>query len=85
MKKESYAVRVNRILGQSDFNDLPFEERNRICIYTTEMQVLTLFQLLNYHPELTTTAWRRHVAKWLDNALRDLEKQRKEAANGSDS
>ncbi|MBO6083051.1 MAG: hypothetical protein J6P46_08540 [Bacteroidales bacterium] len=79
MKKKSYALLVNEALGKSDFNSLPEAERKRIRIYRTETQVLTLFQLLYYHADHTTPAWKKHVSKWLDNALRDLEKQRKEA------
>ena len=53
-----------------EFNGLPIEERKRICKYTSEQQMLTLYQVLHKHEELTTTAWRAKIRDWLHNCIR---------------
>lgn len=51
--------KVNDIIENSNFNDLPFEERKRICKYLSRMQILTIWQMLNKDKHLTTDAWRK--------------------------
>ena len=57
--------KVNNIIENSDFNDLPFEERKRICKYLSRMQILTIWQMLNKDKHLTTDAWRKKQLNWL--------------------
>jgi hypothetical protein len=61
--------KINLIIDHSDFNDLPFEERKRICKYLTEQQILTLWQTLKKYPDLTTEAWRKKQRAWLKNCV----------------
>ena len=42
----------------SDFNALPKEERIKIIRYTSEMQILTIWQMMNKDNDLTTKRWR---------------------------
>ena len=58
--------KVRNILDESDFNDLPFDERKRIGKYTAEQQILTIWQTLLKDKHLTTDAWRKNK----DNGLK---------------
>lgn len=62
--------KVRCILADSDFNDLPYEERIRIGKYVSEQQILTLYQVLCRDKENTTATWRRKMQKWLDSCIR---------------
>ena len=70
--------KVQIILDESDFNDLPFEERKRISKYMSETQILTLWQVLNKDKHLTTDAWRNKIRAWLENCVRLYEAERRE-------
>jgi hypothetical protein len=61
--------KVNDIIENSDFNDLTFEERARICKYLSRMQILTIWQMLNKDEHLTTDAWRKKQLNWLKNCV----------------
>lgn len=61
--------KVRYILDDSDFNDLPFEERVRISRYKAEQQILTLYQVLNKDKSNTTEAWRKKTRAWLKNCV----------------
>lgn len=58
--------KMQAILDGSDFNDLPFEERKRICKYLDEKQILTIWQTLERDKHLTTEAWKKSK----DNGLK---------------
>ena len=57
--------KINSIIDGSDFNDLPVDERTRIRKYTREMQIQTLYQVLNLHKDLTNKLWRGKIREWL--------------------
>ena len=61
--------KVTAILEDSDFNDLPIEERRRIAKYMNEQQILTIWQTLLSHKDLTTEAWRKKQRAWLNNCV----------------
>lgn len=61
--------KVQNILDGSDFNDLPFEERKRICKYLDEKQILTIWQTLERDKHLTSDAWRKKQRHWLANCV----------------
>ena len=61
--------KVQRILDESDFNELPFEERKRICKDRDEQQILTIWQTLEKNKHLTTDAWRKKQRQWLANCV----------------
>lgn len=61
--------KVNTILDCSDFNDLPYEERKRICKYMDEIKILTIWQTLMKDTHLTTHAWREKQRGWLKNCV----------------
>ena len=69
----SMEERFNAIQEDSDFNELPFETRKMIRKYTAEQQMLTLYQVLHKHGDLTTTAWRAKIRDWLNNCIRTYE------------
>lgn len=71
----SMEERFNAIQDDSDFNDLPFETRKMICKYTAKQQMLTLYQVLHRHGDLTTTAWRAKIRDWLYNCIRLYERE----------
>lgn len=66
---DSLYEKVMYILDESDFNDLPIEERRRIGKYMQEQQILTLYQTTIKDKEHTTEAWRRKQMKWLENCV----------------
>lgn len=63
--------KVMAIIESSDFNDLPFEERKKICKYLSRMQILTLWQVLNKHNDLVTPAWKKKIRAWLKSCVED--------------
>ena len=65
----SFNERVNRIIEDSDFNALPEAERKKIIKYTSEMQILTLWQVLNGHKNNTTETYRKQIKCWLANCV----------------
>ena len=69
----SMEERFNAIQEDSDFNELPFETRKMICKYTAEEQMLTLYQVLHMHGDLTTTARREKIRDWLNNCISTYE------------
>lgn len=66
--------KVRDILDNSDFNDLPFEERKKICRYRDEQQILTLSQTITINSHLTTKAWRTEQRKWLEDCVEQYRK-----------
>ena len=54
------------ILENSDFNNLPYEERKRIAKYKTEQQILTIMQMIEKDKDYTTRAWKNKQMKWLE-------------------
>lgn len=67
--------KVNDIIENSDFNDLPFEERKRICKYLSQMQILTIWQMLNKDKHLTTDAWRKKQLNWLKSCVESHQRE----------
>ena len=61
--------KVQYILDESDFNELPLEERRRIRKYRDEQQILTICQTLEMNKHLTTDAWRKKQRQWLANCV----------------
>ena len=66
---DSLEEKVGYILADSDFNNLPFEERKRISKYTAEQQILTLYQVLNKYRDITTDCWREKIRKRLTDCV----------------
>ena len=66
---DSLREKVFYILEDSDFNDLPYEERKRIGKYLAEQQILTLFQVINKDKANTTETWRKKTTAWLENCV----------------
>lgn len=71
----SLEEKVHEILDNSDFNDLPEEERIRIVKYMREQQILTLYQTLIGYKELTNETWRRKQRAWLDLCVNEYRKE----------
>lgn len=67
--------KVMAIIESSDFNDLPYEERERISKYLSRMQILTLWQVLNKYEDLVTPAWKKKVRAWLKACVEDHQKE----------
>lgn len=62
--------KVRDVLDNSDFNDLPYEERKRISKYTQEQQILTIYQMIQKDNGLTTKLWRDKQRQWLANCVK---------------
>lgn len=73
--KMSLEERISCIIDDSDFNDLPFEERKRIGKYLKERQILTLWQTLKQYPNLTTEAWRKKQRELLKGCVKAYERE----------
>ena len=67
--------KVVDIIDNSDFNDLPFEERKRIGKYLSRMQILTIWQMFLKDKHLTTDAWREKQRKWLKNCVESHQRE----------
>ena len=61
--------KVRNIIVGSDFNDLPLEERKRICKYRDEQQILTIWQTIEKDKHLATDSWRKKQRQWLENCV----------------
>lgn len=53
----------------AEINKLPYEERKRIQKYTSYMQILTIWKMLNADNDLTTQRWRDKQKQWLKNCV----------------
>ena len=74
--------KVQYIFDESDFNELPLEERRRIRKYRDEQQILTIWQTLERNKHLTTDAWRKNKDNGLQTVLSSTDKT---IANGFNS
>lgn len=70
----SLEEKVKNILAESDFNDLPIEERKKIGKYMAEQQILTIWQTLLRFPELTNATWKKKQRKWLEVCVEQYRK-----------
>lgn len=61
--------KTNEIINNSDFDDLPYEERRRIRKYMQEQQILTLYQTLKRFPDLTNETWKKKQRRWLESSV----------------
>ena len=52
-----------------EFNALPFEERKRINKYVSNMQILTIWQMINKDEDIVTHRWKEKQRKWLKNCV----------------
>ena len=66
---DSLQEKIRYILDDSDYNDLPYEERVRIGKYKLEQQISTIYQMLRKDTEHTTESWRRKQRAWLKNCV----------------
>lgn len=73
--KNSLHDRVRRILDNSDFSSLPFEERARLSKYLHEQQILTLYQTIYSNEDHVTPAWKKLQIDWLNNCIKSYEEQ----------
>lgn len=71
----SIKEKVNDILENSDFNDLPFEERKRIDKYMLERQISILYMTLMRFPELTNETWKKKQRDWLESSVEFYRKE----------
>ena len=69
--------KVTNIINNSDFNNLPFEERKRISKYMSEIQILTLWQVLTSErfKDFRCPRFNSHIRGWLENCVRDYQKE----------
>lgn len=66
---DSLMEKVNYILDESDFNDLPLDERKRIAKYCKEQQILDIVQMLEKDKDMTCLAWRNKQLRWLKDCV----------------
>lgn len=60
---------IQKILKNSDYNDLPKEERNRIAKYCSEQKLQILWQVLTSNSNLTCDSWKFEIRKWINSEL----------------
>lgn len=58
-----------------DFLSLSDEERKRICRFTSQQQIRTMYQMINRDRDMTTEAWREKQRKWLENCVNEHSKK----------
>lgn len=61
LKERAIAI----INDDTEFNNLPFEERKRICKYLHQTEIRMLYTLIEKDKTLTTEAWRDKQLSWL--------------------
>lgn len=67
--------RIKAIVEDRSFNDLTFEQREKICKYLTQQQIQTLWQAINLYPNLVCKAYRTKMRSWLKNIVDYYEKE----------
>ena len=67
--------RINNIITDRSFNKLPIEQRNFICKFLAQHQILTLYQAINNYPELVCGAYKAKIRNWLENCVDSYEKE----------
>lgn len=71
----SFEEKLIDILENSDFNDLPYEERVRIGKYKAEQQILTLYQVSQKYSDVVTPAFKRKIKRWLESCVETYRKE----------
>ena len=63
MTEKELIKTVDKVVKHSSakFNSLQFEKRKEICQYLSEMQILTMWQLLNHRSDLICSRWKHSV------------------------
>ena len=72
---EKLEDRINNIINDRSFNDLPFEQRKFICKFLQQHQILTLYQAINNYPDLVCGAYKAKIGNWLENCIDSYEKE----------
>ena len=67
--------RINDIINDRSFNDLPFEQRKFICKFLKQHQILTLYQAIHSYPELVCGAYKTKIRNWLEDCVESYEKE----------
>ena len=75
MMAEKLNDRINNIINDSSFNDLPFEQRKFICKFLKQHQILTLYQAINNYPDLVCGAYKAKIRNWLEDCIDSYEKE----------
>ena len=75
MMAEKLNDRINNIINDSSFNDLPFEQRKFICKFLQQHQILTLYQAITNYPDLVCGAYKAKIRNWLENCVDSYEKE----------
>ena len=72
MTEKELSKTIDKVVKHASgkFNSLQFEKRKEICQYLSEMQILTMWQLLNHKSDLICSRWKQSVKEWLNNCLR---------------
>ena len=72
MKRNELTEQVNKVVNHcnSKFNALTFEKRMEICQYLSEMQILTIYQLLHRNEDLLCEKWKASTKGWLRDLLK---------------
>ena len=67
--------RINDIINDRSFNELPFEQRKFICKFLQQHQILTLYQAINLYPDLVCGAYKAKIRNWLESSVNEYEKE----------
>lgn len=72
---KKFKDRINDIINDRSFNELPIEQRKIICKFLAQHQILTLYQAINNYPELICGAYKAKIRNWLEDCVNSYEQE----------
>ena len=70
---DSLKRRVQKIINDKSFNDLPIEQRKFICKFLIQQQILTIYQCIISNDDLMCKRLKYKLSEWLKNCVQEYE------------
>lgn len=70
---DSLKNRVQKIIDDKSFNDLPIEQRRFIYKFLLQQQILTIYQCITSNDDLICKRLKYNLSEWLKNCIKSYE------------
>lgn len=65
--------KVQKIIDDKSFNDLPIEQRQFIYKFLLQQQILTIYQCIISNDDLICKRLKYNLSEWLKNCIKNYE------------
>ena len=70
---DSIKRKVEKIIDDKSFNDLPIEQRQFIYKFLLQQQILTIYQCITSNDDLICKRLKYNLSEWLKNCVKNYE------------